>query len=282
MSSESMMKEIAKQFASSLRDPAPQITPLVHGTREKRERSMIWGSIVGTLVLFLLVAALSGTLLQLLNLPSLLLVFGGIIGATLVNHSAQDLLSTLSVLQSLGTQATEPPLQRIQTFCMLSSDIRKEGLLILERFNTGISDSFLKRALDLVVDRHPQEEIRRILDQDLSLKSQKLRLAVQVLQNMALYAPNMGLIGTLLGLVSLLSSANNSTAIGPALAVALITTLYGAVLANIIFSPLAGRLSRQLSEQSTLHRLTIEGALCLARQDSAVYVEQRLKGFLSV
>lgn len=291
MSSEPMMSEFAKQFAAQLnaegvktgpRLNLSSITKMMPGISNSDEKSRIWMAIGATLVLFLVVALLSGTFLSLLNIPSFLLVVGGVAGATFVTHSTNDIVTALQTIQTLGSKASEPAISRMQTFCMLATDIRKEGILVLEKFNMGVSDPFLKRAIDLVVDRHPQEEIRRILEQDMLLQSQKMRTTIQVLNNMALYAPNMGLIGTLLGLVSLLSSTTSGANIAPALAVALITTLYGSVLANVLFHPLAGRTSRTMAEELSLRTLTIEGALCLARQDSSVFVEQKLKGFIAL
>jgi chemotaxis protein MotA len=285
------MSEFAKQFAAQLsaegvrtgpRLNLSAITKLMPGSTNYNEKSRIWTAIGGTMVLFLVVSLISGTFLSIFDIPSLLLVLGGVAGATLVNHSSSDIVTAVQTIQALGTKASEPLLSRMQTFCMLATDVRKEGILVLEKFNMGVADPFLKRAIDLVVDRHPQDEIRRILEQDMLLQSQKMRTTIQVLNNMALYAPNMGLIGTLLGLVSLLSATTSGANIAPALAVALITTLYGSVLANIIFHPLAGRTSRTMAEEISLRTLTIEGALCLARQDSSVFVEQKLKGFIAL
>lgn len=291
MSTEPIMSEFAKQFAAQLSAEGVRTGPRLHlssitkmmpGINNYNEKSRIWAAIGGTVLLFLFVAVLSGTFLSIINVPSLLLVVGGVAGATLVNHSMSDIAIAVQTVRELGTKSNEPSLSRMQTFCMLATDVRKEGILVLEKFNMGVADPFLKRAIDLVVDRHPQEEIRRILEQDMLLQSQRMRTTIQVLNNMALYAPNMGLIGTLLGLVSLLSSTASGANIAPALAVALVTTLYGAVLANVIFHPLSGRTARTLAEELSLRTLTIEGALCLARQDSAVFVEQKLKGFVAL
>jgi chemotaxis protein MotA len=134
--------------------------------------------------------------------------------------------------------------------------------------------------LEISADGQPAEDIKRILETELITSNERAGRVVQVFQTLGQFAPAMGLIGTLVGLIQMLAVLDKPGSIGPAMSIALLTTLYGAVLANLVFIPIAGKLRNRCAEEALVKALTIEGVLSLGRQESAIVVEQRLRSYL--
>jgi chemotaxis protein MotA len=153
-------------------------------------------------------------------------------------------------------------------------------LMFLERESKRIHDKFLKLALEMAVDGYQPEDIRHVLQSDLDVSYSEANRAVTIFESFGAYAPAMGLIGTLLGLIGLLGELGNPSALGASMGVALLSTLYGAVLSNMFFLPLAGRIETRSQEEIHVKQITLEGAVCLARQESPIIVGQRLGTFL--
>lgn len=241
-------------------------------------------SVVGGLVIsFVLVAfgiLITGRITNYFDCMGLLIVLGGTFGATLVNFSYRDMQQAWWALQAILRQRELNPSQRIKHLIELAGVVRREGFSALEREARRVDDPFLAKALAVVVDTHDAEEIRRLLETETRAFLDSQRRAVQVFEAMAAYAPALGLIGTLIGLVQLLNGLATPETIGPAMSVALMTTLYGAVLANLVCIPVAGKLRLRIDEDVLQRTLIIEGAACLARQEYPVVVRQRLESFL--
>ncbi len=211
---------------------------------------------------------------------SFLIVVGGTFGATLINFSLYDLKHSWNAFQEILFTKEYHPTERIRYLVRLAGAVRRDGLLVLEREARRVSDNFLKTAFQLAVDAQQEPDIRRILETEVRASVEKASRAVQVFEAMANYSPAMGLIGTLLGLVSMLGNLKDPATVGPAMALALITTLYGAVIANMIFLPVAGKLRNRCEEEAVVKAITIEGVLSLGKQENAIVVEQRLQSFL--
>lgn len=211
---------------------------------------------------------------------SVLVVAGGTIGAALVNFSLYDLQHAWSAFREVLFTRDYHPAERIRYMVRLAGLVRRDGLLVLEREARQTNDKFLKTALQLTVDAQEGPEIRRILETELRASIEKSSRAVQVFEAMGGYSPAMGLIGTLIGLINMLGALENPATVGPSMALALNTTLYGAILANMIFLPVAGKLKNRSEEDAVVKAITIEGALSLGKQENAVVVEQRLQSFL--
>lgn len=209
---------------------------------------------------------------------SLLIVVGGTVGATLTQCSMRDLRFTLSSLGS-GFSAPASAIERANAMIRLAADARKEGALVLESHAERTRDRFLRLGLEMTADGTRPEELRRVLENEMRCSEEQESRAVVVLETMGTYAPAMGLIGTLLGLIQMLQLLDKPATLGPAMALALVTTLYGAMLANCLCLPLAGKLRSRMQEQALIKRITIEGMQSIAHSESAIALEQKLQSF---
>jgi chemotaxis protein MotA len=163
----------------------------------------------------------------------------------------------------------------------LAEQARKTGLFSLENALPALKDDrFLVKAAALVVDNTPPEDIERTLRTELQATMARHKAAADILRRGGEVAPAMGLIGTLVGLVQMLSNLNNPSAIGPAMAVAILATLYGAVLANVVLLPLAAKLDRNNHAEALVANLTIMAAIAIAAHDSPRRLEVMLNSIL--
>lgn len=225
-------------------------------------------------------ALMSGNILGLIDIPSLLIVLGGTIGATLVQCSVAEWKSAMGIAARTlleKAETTEERLARLMSVCQV---VRREGILSLERLAMTSDDPIFVKACSLTADGTAPQEMQRIVSVDAASTLVPLRAAEKVLTSMGEYAPGLGLVGTLLGLVQMLGSLENPSAVGAAMAVALLTTLYGAIISYLGFFPLAARVGRVAEMTDIRNRLTIEGIARIAAQENSILIEQRLKSFL--
>lgn len=241
----------------------------------------IISGIGGALLLLLIVSAWGGNITRYLDLGSFVLVILGSIALTLANFSFLDLKETVRAISEVLFVPERKLQERLEQILTLAIRLRREGVLVLEETALRTDDPFFARALSLAVDGRELAETNRILEKELTSQAELESRAVEVLEGMAGYAPALGLIGTLLGLVQLLGSLSDSSAVAQGMSVALMTTLYGAVLANIICLPLAGKLKFRAARDGKLREMTLEGVSALIKKESPILLEERLKGFIT-
>jgi chemotaxis protein MotA len=238
------------------------------------------GGLVFTGLLLLVGFFLSGTENFLASPLSLILVLGGTIGATLIQYNFSDFQQALQSACSIIYLKVNDPRSRILFLVQLAQKARKQGILVLEEAAQNAEDSFLKTALGLAVDTSDPEDLRRTLDIEVASSFNRSVRPVQIFEAMGTYSPALGLIGTLIGLIQMLGALNDPATVGPAMGVALITTLYGAVLANMLFIPIAGKLKLRAEEEALVKSVTIEGIIAVIKQENPLVVEQRLQTFI--
>lgn len=243
--------------------------------------SIIAGLAVGaTLVLF--GAFSGGKPLGFLNLEGLFLVIGGTLASTLIQFSVLDLRLSLTALRTAFFPDTSTPQERIEYLMNLSRKVKEQGILILEEVSADTSDDFLRLGLTLVVDGHNPEEARRILSTEMRTSTDQAWKSVQVWETMGNFAPAMGLIGTLIGLIQMLGALQDPTTVGPAMSMALVATLYGSISANLLFFPVAGKLRLLAQDREQTKNITLEGLMSIAQRENPMILEQRLRGFASL
>ena len=191
-----------------------------------------------------------------INPPSLLIVFGGTVAASLMKFPVAHFFSAFKVAMKAFLHKTEKATDLIEEAMELANAARKNGLLALE--NIEINNEFLKKGIQLCVDGHDAEFVRRMLSNDINRTIERHDLGQKIFKAIGDVAPAMGMIGTLIGLVQMLSNMDDPKSIGPAMAVALLTTLYGAVVANAFALPLADKLAFRSSEERTNKTLILE------------------------
>ena len=175
-----------------------------------------------------------GPLILFINVPSLMIVVGGTIGATLVHYPLKDVLKSMSVFKNAFFHKETPLNDIIEQLVGFANKARKEGILSLQGIMEDIKDEFLLKGLQMTVDGQEPEQMKEMLNREIEYIEERHGKGAQLFVDMAGYAPAMGMIGTLIGLVQMLQTMDDPSSIGPAMAVALLTTFYGAVLANVI------------------------------------------------
>ncbi len=259
------------------RDLEPAATP----ARALPDLATVLG-IGGALALIVLALLLGGSPSSFIDLPAILVVGLGSLAVTLASFTVRDVVVTVSMLgQSLGSPARTPRGAALQVLS-LAEYARRHGVLKMQGqiLDSLRGDPFLYKALSLVVDGLPEGDVEAILTQDIHAQDQRLARAGAVLRRAAEVAPAMGLIGTLIGLVQMLSNLDQPEAIGPGMAVALLTTFYGAILGNVVFLPLAGKLERNGAESTLTHRIYMVGVLSIARKENPRRLEMLLNAAL--
>lgn len=229
-----------------------------------------------------IVSILMGSGLTLfIDVPSGMIVFGGTIGITMINFPLKEVLGSINVAKKTFFAGAVPASEEIiKQFVDLGSKARREGILALEADVKDIKDDFLKKGLQMAVDGLEPQSIQEIMDTELSYQRERHQVGAEVFSTMATFAPAMGMIGTLIGLVQMLQSMDDPSKIGPAMAIALLTTFYGSVLANLICLPIAGKLRGRSKEEALAREMVIEGVLSLTRGENPRILEQKMLAFV--
>jgi len=224
---------------------------------------------------------LGGTLDAFIDIPSIFIVFGGTIAATLINFPLSDLISVTGVVKNAFLHKATPPSEAIGTLVHDAIMARRECILALENESDAMTDVFMKKGVQLAVDGTAPDLIRNILETELSYLEDRHKLGQGIFDAMGTFAPAFGMIGTLIGLINMLKTLDDPTQIGAGMAIALITTFYGAVLANLILIPIAGKLKNRTVQESLIKEVMIEGIMSIQAGDNPRVVEEKLKAFLS-
>ncbi len=236
------------------------------------------GLISGT-VFIVLAVILGGSPTIFINVPSLLIVIGGTLATTFIKFKMADVLGSMNVAMKAFLVKMEDPQAIITEMVAYTRIAKKEGLIALEKENPG--DPFSTKALRYLSDGYDEGLIEDMLNKDIRLTLQRHEIGQNVFKAMGDSAPAWGMIGTLIGLVQMLSSMDDPASIGPAMAVALLTTLYGAVIANFICMPIADKLSLRSDQEKLNKSIIVEGAIGINRGISPMVLEESLKIFLS-
>jgi len=235
----------------------------------------------GGLFLVMLAILLGGSGLAFIDIPSLIIVFGGTFAVTMISFSIPEILNT----QRLIMQTVFMPRDDVQNIARevisISERARRQGEKDIERMMRNISDKpMLARGFAMILDGIPSTEIERILRQEVTAMVNRHSRSAGVLRRAAEVAPAMGLIGTLVGLVQLLGNLQQPESIGPAMALALLTTLYGAILANMVFVPLASKLERNSINEAMVLNVYAIGASSISRQENPRRLEMLINAIL--
>ena len=220
---------------------------------------------------------LTGTLPAFYNIPAILLVFLGTFAVTMISYKANELARTLFECIELLAPRSAKNSDACENVLHLARYSKEHGILALETINNPLSsDFFLRRIISLIIEGTNAETLEKILTQEIQEISQSRQTSVEVLRRLAEVAPSMGLIGTLIGLIQLLGNLNSPAEIGPAMAIALLTTFYGAVLAYMVFAPLAAKLEINIAAENTINQTYRHGAVSITKQENLDTLEMYL------
>jgi len=216
-----------------------------------------------------------------LNFPSALITFGGSFAAVLTQYSLSDYVAGLKSISLIFKVPNANTAEVIQKIIELSNVARKEGLLSLEEAAADLEEPFLRKGILLIVDGTDPELVRAIMETELMSLDDRHKKKIGFWENIAAMGPAWGMIGTLVGLVNMLNNMEDASAIGPAMAVALITTLYGSLLANWIATPVANKLKANNGAEMMVKEIMIEGLLSIQAGENPRVIEEKLKSFLA-
>lgn len=243
------------------------------------------GTLIGLVVAFGLVgfAIFSGAggIGAFLDVQSVAIVFGGTTGAVLMNVPLKRAIGAVGVLKKAFLHKAADPQQLIEALSNLANKARREGILALEAAIDESPDEFMRQGIQLTVDGQDPSAIEAILSTEIDSLQERHKLGAELFLTAGTFAPALGLIGTLIGLVQMLLNMSDPDAIGPSMAVALLTTFYGALLANLVFNPIAGKLKTRSQEEVLIRQLILEGVLAITAGDNPRVVEQKLNAFLA-
>lgn len=223
----------------------------------------------------------ASALFRFVDVPSILITFGGSFMCVLASHTVDSFVAGMKSITLVFKMPENNLPEVIRKIIDLSNVARKEGLLSLEEASTELEDPFLKKGILLIVDGTDPELVRAIMETELNSVDSRHRAKISFWDDLGAMGPAWGMIGTLIGLVNMLQDMDDPSTIGPAMAVALITTFYGSVLANWICAPVAGKLKTQNEDEMVVKEIVIEGLLSIQAGENPRVIEEKLKSFLT-
>jgi len=242
-------------------------------------------TIMGVIAAFGLVIgsiAMGGGIALFINAPALMIVVGGTFGATLINFPLKDVLGVFSVAKHAIFTTEVSVSDLIARFLDYANKSRKDGILALETEIKSVKDAFLRKGVQLSIDGLEPQDINEILETEIEHIRNRHQLGAEIFTTMGSFAPALGMIGTLIGLVQMLQNMDDPGSIGPAMAIALLTTFYGSIMANIVCLPLAGKLKARSKNEVLTKEMTVQGIMSLSNGDNPRIMEQKLQAFMPV
>lgn len=216
-----------------------------------------------------------------IDLGSIMIVFGGAFAAILINFPLNNVMSSAKVIMNCFLFKLPDLQETMGQFKDMAGIAKKDGLLALESQLESVEDDFMKRGIESLVSGSSPEQVRANLEMELNYIEQRHQVGKKMVDACGAAAPAFGMIGTLIGLVMMLRNLDDPSQIGGGMATALLTTLYGALVANVVCIPLAGKLETRNQEEILLREMIIEGVFCLGKGISPTVVESQLLPFLS-
>lgn len=213
-----------------------------------------------------------------IDVPSVFVVGGGVIAATLIKWPMENVKALVTIFLKSIFNSSPDPKATIVEIQKLAETARKESVFALEK--VPVDDAFLKKAVTLAADNRPPEVITSILSLEIAAMEERHTKGVDILEGMGADGPAFGMIGTLIGLVQMLQNMSDPSAIGPAMAVALLTTFYGAVIANVFTIPVAAKLKQRSKQELTKMNIIVAGVLGICAGENPRVIREKLDSFL--
>ncbi len=222
-----------------------------------------------------------GSPIALLGLSAAMIVFGGTFGALFISFSGKQMKSMLTLFRMAFQKKDQDPLGVINQLVELATVARREGILALEDKIENYTDEFFKNGVRLVVDGVDPDLVRSIMETELAFIQSRHESGVAIFEAAGGYAPTMGIIGTVMGLVHVLSNLSDVAKLGPLIATAFVATLYGVSTANLIWLPIGNKLKTQSKSEMLVKELILEGVLSIQAGENPNILAQKLKVFLA-
>jgi len=240
----------------------------------------ITGILAGFALVFIAIF-IGGGIGTFFNLPSIMITFGGTFAAVLINYPLADIIRTTKVLRKAFRKMENLPHEYIKKIVKFAQKARKEGMLALEQNVKKEKDEFLRKGLQLLIDGTDIEIVEKMLNLELEAMIMRHLRGQNIFKTMGKFAPAFGMLGTLIGLIQMLRMIEDPSQIGPGMAVALVTTFYGVLAANLIFLPIAGKLETLSEDEILIRKIIIEGVRAIHAGEPPAILEEKLNGFLA-
>ena len=215
------------------------------------------------------------------DVSSMFITFGGAFAATLVNYPMKQVLGVFKIAKKVLTEKEEDPTELVNQFLTFTKIAHKQGILELEKELNKLNDEFLKRGVQLVVDGADQDRIRTELETEITFIRERHLVGQEIFLTLGTYCPAFGMIGTIMGLIMMLARIEDQSQIAGGMAVALLTTFYGAVAGYLLFLPIAGKLKRRSEDEIFIKEVIIRGVLSLQAGEIPSVMEAKLKAYLA-
>ncbi|MCD4651597.1 MAG: motility protein A [Candidatus Cloacimonetes bacterium] len=241
-------------------------------------------TIIGLGLAMLLVSVriiLSGMLAAFLGTGSVMIVVGGATAATIASYPLSDIIGAGKVVKNAFFESTEDVVSKIDTLIDLGEKARREGILALERELKGIDDDFMSKAIQLAVDGNEVEVIENVMGTEIDYIEARHKNGSQIFDDLGFFAPAFGMIGTLVGLIQMLQALDDPSNIGAGMAIALITTFYGSLLANAVFLPIRNKLIRRSLAEIMIKNMVLVGILSIQSGDNPRVLRDKLETFIA-
>ncbi|WP_394204849.1 flagellar motor protein PomA [Shewanella waksmanii] len=235
--------------------------------------------LIGAFGFIIMAMVSSGGIAIFIDVPSVLIVMIGSLFVVMMKYNLKQFLGAVKIAAKAFMFKIDKPDELIEQSVTMADAARKGGFLALEE--AEITNSFMQKAVDMLVDGHDGDVVRDALEKDIALTEQRHKMGVGIFKALGDVAPAMGMIGTLIGLVAMLSNMDDPKSIGPAMAVALLTTLYGAIIANMIALPIADKLELRVNEELLNRNLIMDAVLAIQDGQNPRVIEGFLKNYLS-
>ncbi|MCE0557828.1 flagellar motor protein PomA [Motilimonas sp. E26] len=235
--------------------------------------------IIGAFVFVVMAMLMGGELSTFIDVPSILIVFVGSMFVVLMKYNLGQFLGAAKIGMKAFMFKLEKPEDLITKSVEMADAARKGGFLALEE--AEISNAFMQKGIDMLVDGHDADVVRATLEKDISLTSERHLMGAGIFKSIGDVAPAMGMIGTLIGLVAMLSNMDDPKSIGPSMAVALLTTLYGAILSNMVALPMSEKLVLRAEEEKLNRVLIMDAVLGIQDGQNPRVIEGLLKNYLA-
>jgi len=222
-----------------------------------------------------------GNLAVFFNIPAFAIVFGGMTCATMIHFSMGQFLGIFSVIKKTIFHKTSPAPELIQKMVNYAAINRRDGALALEQEIPKIKDGFLAKGMQMLIDGQDEEAIRELMELEIQYTQERHGMGKKILEFMGSSSPSFAMVGTLIGLVNMLSKMDDPSKIGSGMAVALVCTFYGALVANLVFLPMAGKLGQHSKVETINMEMILEGICAIARGENPTAVREKMQVFVS-
>ena len=241
-------------------------------------------TLIGILVSFGLVIVsilMGGDGSWFLSGPSLMIVGGGTMGATLLAYPLSEVMGVFGVVKNVFLQKTQTTSELIPLISGFAKKARQEGILSFESQLSEIEDEFLVKGIQMAIDGMESSAIEDVMTTEIMYLEERHKLGSEIFTTMGAFAPAVGMLGTIIGLVQMLMQMEDPSSIGAPMAVALLTTFYGTLLANLLFIPVSGKLKTRSKQEVLVKQMVLEGVISIQSGDNHRVVEQKLKAFVA-